>query len=725
MKTFREFIYDSYKPTLEKFYIILENFVSGNINVDSFLYLLEGDFQSENAFRYIWNLASTDAEVKDLLNQASTLLHGVDAPEPKKYVKKVSDEWKSWEKEHKSLRDRIKEIRSSTELSRGEKGRQIQRIEAEIKSHNDSEPNRYSLRKGSKEINPEWTKWASSRSENPEEDQKSAKELMSRISSIMRDRISAARNDPSNPLNFNNADPSDFTKGKTPTDSQSYYDNLEANIDAVSISPAYRELRGKAGKWSAERTGNAQAELSKQAKLGDISQGYQPSPKNEGETNKDYVARIKREKREYEQGIQSPIQKADATLTDPSNPSSYIGISHKKGPYQLSAGEPRELLSVGKAAAKEVAKKEIQIPQGVKVTKELKDEIRRKREERVEELMGRIRQIADLTSYRGRDREEMERRKEEAQSLWDNLVGKDSKTSEPEFIKAYTARQKTGEDRYASQTGTANVMVQVPDPKLSTEKKPHGTEITTTANRGAKKIVTPSASGGKSSSNPDKPARPMTNRQRVGFAPEKDIQDLELPQAGPTQADVARDLAQAKRQQLSFSTFLKKAEQSVAQAQQAVAAAEAEKQSAQNELETNPDGTKTYRQHQAQKRINNPNLNARLTTADQAVQTANMTFVDIQARAAQAKERLAAQSQQQKPEVQQQRRTEPVDTKPQQPTTAPAQPQQPQPTQTPSSTQPQQTQTQPPEQQQQQPAPEPKKKKPKPKNMETADQASQ
>lgn len=221
----------------------------------------------------------------------------------------------------------------------------------------------------------------------------------------------------------------------------------------------------------------------------------------------------------------------------------------------------------------------------------------------------------------------------------------------------------------------------------------------------------------------------------AGFEPE--IQDA-IAKLDKNSDNFARDFADYEAQDTSlkrlksFDQFqqdtqsaVAQSETSVAQAQQAVAAAEAEKQSAQNELETNPDGTKTYRQHQAQKRINNPNLNARLTTADQAVQTANMTFADIQARAAQAKERLSAQSQQQKPEVQQQRRTEPVDTKPQQPTTAPAQPQQPQPTQTPSSTQPQQTQTQPPEQQQQQPAPEPKKKKPKPKNMETADQASQ
>lgn len=220
----------------------------------------------------------------------------------------------------------------------------------------------------------------------------------------------------------------------------------------------------------------------------------------------------------------------------------------------------------------------------------------------------------------------------------------------------------------------------------------------------------------------------------AGFEPE--IQDA-IVKLDKNSDNFARDFADYEAQDTSLKRLksydqfqqdtqssVAQSETSVAQAQQALAAAEAEKQSAQKELETNPDGTKTYRQHQAQKKINNPNLNARLTTADQAVQTANMTFADIQARAAQAKEILAAQSQQQKPEVKQQQRTEPVDTKPQQPTTAPSQPQQPQTTQTPPSTQPQQTQTPPPEQQQQQPAPEqkpePKKKKPKPENTETA-----
>lgn len=661
MKTFREFIFDSYKPRLKNFSIILENFVIGNINIENFLYLLEGDFQSENAFRYIWNLASTDPELKDLLDRASTLLHGVDGPEPKKYVKKVSDEWKSWESEHKSLRDRIKEIRSSTELSKREKGRQIQRIEAEIKSHNDSQPNKYSLRKGSKEINPEWTRWDSSRSRNPEEDQRTAREIMSRISSIMRDRISAARNDPNNPLNFNNADSSDFTGGKTEEDSESYYDNLEANIDAVAISPSYRELRGKAGKWSAERTGNAQAELSRLARRGDVPQGYQPSPKNEGESNRDYANRIKREKKEYEQGITSPIQKSDATLIDPNNPLSYIGISHKKGSYQLSAGEPNELVAVGLSAAKEIASSEIQIPPRVKVTKELKDDIRRRQEERVEELMSSFRRIADITSYRGSDKSEVERRKKEAQSILNDLTEK-----EPAFIAAYTARQKTGEDRYASQTGTANIMVQVPDPKTSTEKNPQGTEITTTANRGAKKVITPSTSGHKGS------GRPMTNRQRLPYAPETDIYAQQPTQ--PTQP--------------TLLSFLKDAEKAQAQSEKALSKANKELEDANDELEVSsvpidPDtGKPVLRQfrkniegHMAVDRTSRTSrLNNKRRRAAELRVTNAQANLDNAAAAHDANVNAVQQAQQQ----QASQETQPA---PQQPQQAPQQVQQPQPTQ--------------------------------------------
>ena len=662
MKTFREFIFECYGPIIKDFKIILENFVCGDISSDYFLWFLsEGQFESENAFRYVWNLASRDPEVKDLLNQASSLLHGVDAPEPKKYVKPLNPEWEKWEDTHKSLRNKIKEIRSSTEISKRERGRQIQRIEAEIKNHNTSQPEKYSSRKGSKEINPEWTKWASSRSEDPEKDQKSAKEIMSRVSSVLRDKISTAREDENNPLNFKFADNADFKGGKTENDAETYYDNLISNIDAVSIAPAYRQLRSASGKWNAQRTGNAGSELSRQARLGDRPQGYMPTPKQDGETSKQYRDRIARERREYQGGIKSAIQKADAQLTDPSNPLSYIGISHKKGAYQLSAGEPRELLSVGKQAARDTAKREIQIPQGVKVTKELKDEIKKKREERVEQLMGRIRKIADLTDYRGRDEEEIQRRKEESQKEWNDLVSPDSETSERNFVKFYTARQKTGKDRYSTQSGTADVMVQVPDPKLSTERKPQGTQITTTANRGAEKVFEPYVTKSKASSS--KPTtRPLPSRQGSGAAPETSISDLQLPLKGVTSKYISRDLTQAQRQAQAQQ------ELETQQAAQALKDAEKEKAEAQKAIETNPDGSKTYLQYQGQKIQNNPELNTRLVAANQNIQTASVTLDTIRQRAAQAQQRQTQPAPEQQPvQTQPAPEQQPVQTQPTQP----------------------------------------------------------
>lgn len=89
--------------------------------------------------------------------------------------------------------------------------------------------------------------------------------------------------------------------------------------------------------------------------------------------------------------------------------------------------------------------------------------------------------------------------------------------------------------------------------------------------------------------------------------------------------------------------------------------AEKEQIAARKELETNSDGSKSYLQHQAQKRANNPDLDARITAADNAIRDAHTTLADIRARAAQAADKSKTQPQQQKPETQ---RTEPVDTKP-------------------------------------------------------------
>jgi len=91
--------------------------------------------------------------------------------------------------------------------------------------------------------------------------------------------------------------------------------------------------------------------------------------------------------------------------------------------------------------------------------------------------------------------------------------------------------------------------------------------------------------------------------------------------------------------------------------------AEDERKQAQRELETNSDGSKTYLQHQAQKRRNNPDLDARLTAADTAITTAQNNLTDFRARAQAAEKPKPEPTKPEAPKPEPQR-TEPVDTKP-------------------------------------------------------------
>ena len=374
-----------------------------------------------------------------------------------------------------------------------------------------------------------------------------------------------------------------------------------------------------------------------------------------------------------EAGGTDKTPKGDLEIYNPDDPKDRRGISMKKGAgAQLASAEGGELKGMYKIAAKEFVKKfhsDKSKEERGRIEKEIMSDAERL------SAIGRLQKTAGEASDVDKQKQSL---KNVSQGISDRLLDK-----YPQFERLLSQVATSGRGKFKGDEGTAGIVLTGKNKDKEASAKPAEQQ----------KSSKPRLALPKGTSRP--------GNLKIDYRPEEPVS-----------------------RQSTFSDFSKQA----AEAQQAVAAAEAEKQSAQNELETNPDGTKSYRQHQAQKKINNPNLNARLTTADQAVQTANMTFADIQAKAAQAKEILAAQSQQQKPEVQQQR-TEPVDTKPQQPTTAPSQPQQPQPTQTPPSTQPQQTQTPPPEQQQQQPAPEqkpePKKKKPKPENTETVDQAAQ
>jgi DNA-directed RNA polymerase subunit F len=114
------------------------------------------------------------------------------------------------------------------------------------------------------------------------------------------------------------------------------------------------------------------------------------------------------------------------------------------------------------------------------------------------------------------------------------------------------------------------------------------------------------------------------------------------------------------------------------QAQQALSDAEDERKEAQRELETNSDGSKSYLQHQGQKRRNNPDLDARLTAADTAITTATNNLTDFRARAQAAEKPKPEPTKPEptkpeapKPEPQ---RTEPVDTAPKRQPEEPAKP---------------------------------------------------
>jgi len=101
--------------------------------------------------------------------------------------------------------------------------------------------------------------------------------------------------------------------------------------------------------------------------------------------------------------------------------------------------------------------------------------------------------------------------------------------------------------------------------------------------------------------------------------------------------------------------------------------AEDERKQAQRELETNSDGSKSYLQHQAQKRRNNPDLDARLTAADTAITTAQNNLTDFRARAQAAEKPKPEPTKPEAPKPEPQR-TEPVDTKPKRQPEEPAKP---------------------------------------------------
>jgi hypothetical protein len=338
--------------------------------------------------------------------------------------------------------------------------------------------------------------------------------------------------------------------------------------------------------------------------------------------------------------------KGDLEIYNPDNPKDRRGISMKKGAgAQLASAEGGELKGMYKIAAKNFVKRFY----GNK-TKEERQKIEKEIMDDAERLsaIGRLQKTADDAPDSNKQKQSL---KDVSQGISDKLLDK-----YPQFQRLLSQVATSGKGKFKGDEGTAGIVL--------------------------------------TGKNKDKEASAKPSEQQKSAKPR-----LALPKGKNRPGNLKIDYrpGESDSRQSTFSDFSKQA----ADAQQALKDAEKEKASAQSELETNSDGSTTYLQHRAQKRMNNPDLDARLTAADNSVQRAHTTIADIQARAAQAAQ--AAERSKPTPQAQPQR-TEPADTKPQ------AQPQRTEPVDTKPTTQPKPVETPNPQEPQQTPE-DPKEKR--------------
>jgi hypothetical protein len=485
---------------------------------------------------------------------------------------------------------------------------------------------------------------------------------------LMRAEVEKARGDANHPLNFAKADDSEFAttgEGKNKranreaSDEDIFNQEIEKAVSGVKSLAGQKKFRDSVEKgFPARKTGGSKAE---------ISRGWRSA----GGTN--------------------ATPKADIEIYDPDNEKNRRGVSLKKaGGSQIASAESGELQATYKAAAKSF----VQRFYGDKSKEE-----RKKIEKEINDAARRVGEINTQQRTASDDRQKTQL-KDSGQEVLDKLHDK-----YPNLTRLVTQVSTTGDAKFLGRNapGSAGTILTGDKAKPAEEQpsaRPRNAKPKERGRPGNVKI-----------DNKEAPTKSNQEQPKQGPIAYKEFQrksrSSELRSKGVGQerderiaAEIERvkqekEISAAEKRKEKYDERKRQAqqeaelEQQSSAAQQDLAAAEQEKADAQRDLETNSDGTKTYLQHRAQKRINNPNLNSRLTAADNAVQVANTTIADIQARAAQAAEKPEP-----KPQAQQQtqpQRTEPVDTKP---TTEPKpvetpKPQEPQ--QTPKPQEPQQT----------------------------------
>tara|TARA_B100001113_G_scaffold76342_1_gene59700 strand:- start:32 stop:1312 length:1281 start_codon:yes stop_codon:yes gene_type:complete len=260
-----------------------------------------------------------------------------------------------------------------------------------------------------------------------DEDKEEAEQKMQWTADHMRERIAAAKEDPNDPLHFSNAKSKNFTKGKTDDDAESYYNELENNIDAVAFAATSRKMRTSVENgWKMLSSGKSKGELTKTA-------------------SRDGT------------GITSKTSKSDNVVIAPASDKKgedtgkykKVGISHKQGANtQIAAGEPGEIRGTGNQIAKEYASK---FPKG------------KERDAEYKRILDMFDKIADNSDYRGDDENEIKRRNSANKELWDKMA-----KEEPKILQSFTQANASGRGKFVGDKGsdinrsTADVIVNVP-----------------------------------------------------------------------------------------------------------------------------------------------------------------------------------------------------------------------------------------------------------------------
>lgn len=286
--------------------------------------------------------------------------------------------------------------------------------------------------------------------------------------------------------------------------------------------------------------------------------------------------------------------KGDLEIYDPDNSKYRVGISMKKGAgAQLASAEGGEIKGMYKIAAKQYIKKfhsNKSKEEQKKIEKEIMNDAERL------SAIGRLQKTAGEAKDAEKQKQNL---KNVSQGISDKLLDK-----HPQFERFLSQVATSGKGKFKGDDGTAGIVL---------TGKTKGKEATAKPSE-QQKSAKPRLALPKGKNRP--------GNLKIDYRPEEPVS-----------------------RQSSFSDFSK---QMVA-AQQELAAAENERMILQKELETNDDGSKTYLQHQAQKRINNPELNSRISAADSAIQSASDAIMATKAPTNQVADPTPVPTQQQEP----------------------------------------------------------------------------